>query len=505
MADSSQGQRVAVIGAGVGGLACAALLARAGLDVTLFEKNARVGGKLGWLEIDGYTWDTGPSLLTMPHVFERLWQRLGRQLRDDLTLVPLPVTCRYRWPDGTCIDEDAAFWQRPDVARFIEYARGIYELSADLFLHRPPGDWWRGLSAQTLRALRHLPKIATRRTMHAVAREFFGHDPHLVQLFDRFATYNGSSPFLTPAAFHIIPFVEAHFDGWYVRGGLFEIALALERICRAGGVRLCFDTEVRGAEIHRSGVGAREQFTLCADPTAPRGPFDFVVCNQDALSATMRFLPAAHAARFARTQLARQTPSTSAFLLFLGVARSYPQLAHHNIFFSSDYPQEFEQLFTHRTPADEPTIYVAVHSKADPLRAPPGCENWFVLVNAPALSEDGRTDWAAMAEAYGDTIIERLETTFGLSGLRAALRVRRHFTPADFQTRDLAHAGSLYGFASHGIRAAFQRPPLQPRGLRNWFFVGGTTHPGGGLPLVCLSAEMVADKILARCGARMKP
>ena len=479
---------VAVIGAGMGGLTCAALLARAGLSVTVFEKNASVGGKLNWLEEGGYTWDMGPSLLTMPYVFEELWRKLGRSLSDDLTLLPLPITCRYRWTDGTAIDEDAAFWQRPDVARFLAYTRGLYDLSADAFLHHPLEEWWRQLRWKNLSKLRHLPKIASFRTMDEVVRRFFGHDPHLVQLFDRFATYNGSSPYKTPAAFNIIPYVEAKFGGWYVKGGLYEIALALERICRSHGVEFRFNRRVAGVE--RTG----NQWVLKDAPVMGRITeeyFDRVVCNQDVLS--FQEEDAAMQQRLARTDL-----SISGFILYLGVGRQYPQLSHHNIFFSDDYPAEFRQLFDERRPANEPTIYVAVHSKADPDRAPPGCENWFVLVNAPALTPDGRVDWPAIAQSYGDRIMDRLETRFGFDGLRENIRVRRHFTPADFQSRYLSHAGSLYGFASHGVRAAFQRPKLQPAGVDHFYFVGGSTHPGGGLPLVCLSGQMVAEKILLR-------
>ena len=463
------GQSVAVIGAGVGGLTCAALLAHAGRRVTVFERNERVGGKLNWLEEGGYTWDMGPSLLTMPYVFENLWRKLGRSLADDLTLLPLPVTCRYRWTDGTVIDEDAAFWQRPDVTRFLAYARGLYDLSADAFLHHPLEEWWRQLNRKNLPHLRHLPKIASFKTMDQVVRRFFGHDPHLVQLFDRFATYNGSSPYLTPAAFNIIPYVEAKFGGWYVEGGMYEIARALERICREGGVEFRFGREVKSDELGKT--------------------FDHVVCNQDVLSFQ-------HEEPAMRQKIARTDLSISGFILYLGVGRQYPQLSHHNIFFSDDYPAEFRRLFDDRQPADEPTIYVAVHSKADPDRAPPGCENWFVLVNAPALTPDRRVDWPGIAQEYGDRIIERLETRFGFERLRESIRVRRHFTPADFETRYLAHAGSLYGFASHGVRAAFQRPKLRRTGMDNFYFVGGSTHPGGGLPLVCLSGQMVADQIL---------
>ena len=474
-----EGENVAVIGAGVGGLTCAALLAHAGRRVTLFEKNERVGGKLNWLAEGGYTWDMGPSLLTMPYVFEQLWQKLGRRLQDDLTLVPLPVTCRYRWTDGTTLDEDAAFWQRPDVARFLDYARGLYDLSADAFLHHPLSDWWKQLRWENLPKLRHLPKIASFQTMDQVVRRFFGHDPHLVQLFDRFATYNGSSPYLTPAAFNIIAYVEAKFGGWYVKGGLYEIGRALERICREEGVEFRFNHEINGVE---RAVG---QWKLRPVDTT----FTEVVCNQDVLS-FQRDEPAMQSA------LKSRDLAISGFALYLGVAREFPQLSHHNIFFSDDYPGEFRQLFAEGQTADEPTIYVAVHSKDDPDRAPPGGENWFVLVNAPALTPARRVDWLGIAESYGDRIIERLETRFGCAGLRDAIRVRRQFTPEDFQTRYLAHAGSLYGFASHGVRAAFQRPAIQPAGKPNFYFVGGSTHPGGGLPLVCLSGQMVADKIL---------
>ena len=477
--------RVAVVGAGVGGLTCAALLAHAGLAVTVFEKNERVGGKLNWLEADGYNWDTGPSLLTMPYVFEDLWRRLGRRLEDDLTLVPLPVTCRYRWTDGTVIDEDKAFWERSDVAGFLRYARGLYDLSADAFLHHPLDEWWRQLRWSNVPKLRHLPKIASWRTMDATVRRFFGRDPHLVQLFDRFATYNGSSPYLTPAAFNIIAYVEAKFGGWYIKGGMYNLARALEGICRDLGVRI-----VTGCEVQALGGIGGYHLQTDAERT---GPFDTVVCNQDVLSAHPRFLPG-----HPWSPPKKADPSISAFLLYLGVGKTFPELSHHNIFFSDDYPGEFRQLFTDRRPADEPTIYVAVHSKDDPGRAPAGGENWFVLVNAPALTTDGRVDWPAMATHYGDRVLERLETRFGLAGLRDAVRVRRQFTPNDFETRYLAQAGSLYGLASHGVGAAFQRPAIQPRGLKDFYFVGGSTHPGGGLPLVCLSGQNVADKILRR-------
>ena len=507
--------RVAVIGAGVAGLSCAALLAKSGLRVTVFEKNRRVGGKLWALEREGFHWDMGPSLLTMPHVFEDFWRRLGRRLDEDLTLVPLPVTCRYHWSDRTVIDEDYRFWQRPDVARFLEYTRGLYDLSAEAFLYHPLDEWRTQLTPGNLRNLRHFPKIASPRTMDATVRRFFGHDPHLVQLFDRFATYNGSSPYQTPSAFNIIAFVEGEFSGWYVKGGLHSIGVRLREIAANLGVEFRLDSEVTALE---GTWRERPEGTFSVHASSGEGgehaaqEFDYVVCNQDVLSAYPRFLagktPGGNgqdlAADFQRKKLDRLDPSMSGFILHLGVGREFPQLSQHNIFFSDDYRREFTQIFDERQPADEPTIYVAIHSKADPERAPAGCENWFVLVNAPALApagSAGRVDWDAIAADYGNRILERLETRFGLAGLRESIRVRGRFTPADFETRYLARAGSLYGFASHGVWSAFQRPALTVPGVPRFFFTGGSTHPGGGLPLVCLSGQAVADKILRAAAA----
>ena len=210
-------KKILVIGAGLGGLAAAIRLARAGHAVELWEKNDGPGGKLKELSQEGFSWGTGPSLLTMPHVLRELFTAAGERLEDHLDLVHLDSACRYFWTDGTVIDEDSAFWRRPEVARFLDYARGIYELSGEAYLTRPPGDFWRAFSPRNLGKLRHLGKVATLRTLAAEVERRIS-DPHLRQIFLRFATYNGSSPYLTPATFNIIPYVEAEFGAWYVRG-----------------------------------------------------------------------------------------------------------------------------------------------------------------------------------------------------------------------------------------------------------------------------------------------
>ena len=228
-------RKILVIGAGLGGLAAAIRLARQGHAVEVWEKNDGPGGKLKELRVGDFRWDTGPSLLTMPHVLRDLFAACSERMEDHLDLVRLDSACRYFWTDGTVIDEDAAFWAQPEVARFLDYARGIYELSGEAYLNHPPSEFWRAFTPRNLGKLRHLGKVATTRTLAGEVERRLS-DPHMRQIFLRFATYNGSSPFITPATFNIIPYVEATFGAWYVRGGMARIAQALLGLAQRNGV-----------------------------------------------------------------------------------------------------------------------------------------------------------------------------------------------------------------------------------------------------------------------------
>ena len=434
------------------------------------------------LSQDGFSWGTGPSLLTMPYVLRDLFAVAGERMEDHLDLVRLDSACRYFWTDGTVIDEDAAFWKRPEVAAFLEYARGIYELSGEAYLSRPPGDFWRAFTPRNWPKLRHLGKVATTRSLAAEVERRIS-DPHLRQIFLRFATYNGSSPYLTPATFNIIPYVEAEFGAWYVRGGMAKIAEALAALAQRKGVTFRFNTTAIGMERNR-GDGAGWSREVAAD---------FLVCNGDVLSAQTRI--SFRAFYLSGSRRRRNVPplSTSGFILFLGVRGRDARLGHHNIFFSDDYPREFEEIHRQKINPTEPTIYVCVSSRTDPGHAPEGHDNYFILVNAPA--RDSRRPWTfAETKAYRDLVIKRLER-FGLDNLSERIVTESIFTSTDFAVRDLAYHGSLYGWASHSIGASLFRPPLRAPGTRNVFFAGGTTHPGGGIPLVLLSGKMVAEQI----------
>jgi phytoene desaturase len=472
-------KRVCVIGGGLGGLAAALRLRHAGHKVTLIEKNRVLGGKMAEWRKDGFRWDGGPSLLTMPEELEKLFRDVGLKLSDYLTLERIDPVCRYFWPDGHELDEDETFFRRPEVAEFLEYARGIYELSGEAFLTRPPSELWRAFSPRNWAKLVHLPKVATFATVAGSVEKRFS-DSHLRQLFQRFATYNGSNPFKAPATFNVIPYVEATFGAWYLKGGMARLPEVLGRLVRQMGVEVLEETEVKSL----NGGGAR----LAGGDVVQADAF---VINADVIEAHRRWIRVpGWESEVAR--LEKPDRALSGFILFLGVNRRFPKLSHHNIFFSSDYRKEFDQLFEEKRSADDPTIYVSITARTDGEDAPGGADNYFVLVNAPAETETLR--WKELAEPYADKVIGRLEG-MGLKGLGRGIVSKTIFTPADFAERDMSFHGSLYGWASHSPMTALLRPSQRSALDRRLYFVGGTTHPGGGIPLVLLSAEMVARQV----------
>lgn len=482
---------IIIIGAGLGGLATAIRLAAQGRHVTLLEKNERVGGKLNLFSAAGYTFDTGPSLLTMPWVLEELFASAGRQLSDYLTLVQVEPTCRYHWPDGTTFNA----WQRlpqlvqelkrlspgdiPNFFQFLAYSARIYDAVADNFLLRP----FDGLSELlTPRLFRDGPRIDALRSVDRAVRAHF-RSPYLRQLFNRYATYNGSSPYLTPATFNVIAYIELTEGGWYIQGGMYQLAQALERLAIELGVTLRLNSPV--AQI----LNARGRVRGVRLASGEELTAHQIIVNADPRYAYAALLPDQPAAA---ARMARLEPSCSGFMLFLGINRIYPQLAHHNIFFSRDYPSEFTALFDKKVPAADPTIYLAATSLSDPSHAPPGHMNLFLLVNAPALHP--RVNWPHEADAYGDMIIQRLEA-MGLSQLSQHIAYRATWTPQTIAERYNAADGAIYGISSNNRFAAFLRPPLRAREARGLYFVGGGTHPGGGIPLVLLSGRAVAERV----------
>lgn len=492
--------RVVIVGAGVGGLAAATRLAAHGHAVTLIEQSPVVGGKLGVEEVDGFLFDTGPSLLTLPQVLEELFTATGDALTTELDIQRLDTACRYTFPDGVVLDLPGEMTQIPvalDAAlgpgrgaqwsAFLERAERIWDVTHGPFLESPINvATMLGLS----RRVGDLATVAPWRSLRGLGKAYLT-DPRLRMLLDRYATYTGSDPRQAPAALASVPYAEQAFGSWYVPGGLGRIAAAL--LTRAQTLDVAVRVNTRVTEILTAtgrvrGVRLDDGSVVDAD---------IVVANADAhqvyddLVTTNR-----RAVKRATRRLHRTTRSLSGFVLLLAVDDPPPDQPHHQVLFTDDYDVEFDEVFGRHgraRPVTRPTIYIS--APVDPAVTPQaGTGAWFVLVNAPPHDPDGGTDWdePGLRESYAEHVLS-LMAERGLD-VTDRIRHRRIITPADLERRTLTPGGSIYGTSSNGAMAAFLRPANRTP-IDGLFLVGGSAHPGGGLPLVMMSAKIVADMI----------
>ncbi|TVR58581.1 MAG: phytoene desaturase [Spirochaetaceae bacterium] len=489
-------QRVAVIGAGLGGLSAAARLAAAGRDVTVFETQAGPGGKAFTETIDGFRFDSGPSLVTMLDVYDALFSELGFSLNEYLEFVKLDPICTYFYRDGTKL---RAFADRDRLAEeffrttgeppehvesFLRYSSRIYDAAADLFLKFSLHDAATYFSPTFFRSLVRIGRIDALRTMNAAVEAHF-RTPKLRQLFNRYATYNGSSPYLTPATLNIISRVEYVGGAYAVKGGVYAIPTALEKAGRAHGVRYRYNTPVERIATEKR-RGRRVTGVVVA---GEHEPFDVVISNADVTPTYERLLDDGDAPLVKRYR--RLTPSLSGIVFFWGMDESFDDLSVNNIFFSEDYRREFSSIFDDKRCPDDPTVYVNVTSKVTANDAPAGGENWFVLVNAPC---DTGQDWTAEVRRVRSRVIKKVSSMLGRE-IERHISCEKVLTPVDIQARTASHRGSLYGIASHSRFSSFMRHPNRSRRYRGLYFCGGSAHPGGGMPLAILSGKIVSDLV----------
>ena len=482
-----QNSAIVIIGAGIGGLSAAIRLAANGHEVIIFEQNAAPGGKMSRLQAQGFTWDRGPSVITMRHVFEDLFKSAGRQLEDYLTLEAVDPLTRYFYPDGCVLDATRDLprmlaqiqaIEHRDVEgylNFLAYTAQLHRITGPVFIYDQPPTWRSFLRVPFQDWLR----FDGLRSMDAAIRSYL-QDSKLRQFLGRFATYVGASPYLAPATLNVIAHVELNQGVWYPRGGIYQIARAFSRLATELGVQIHYQSQVVRIVIENGQVQGIDL------STGEHVPTKHVISNLDVTSTHQTLLD--------QTDNPQKVDvSGSGFILLLGVARQHPELAHHNIFFSSDYAREFQQIFGQGVPAEDPTIYVAITSKTDSQHAPQGCENWFVLVNAPPLGQ--HYDWSSQADAYRQLILNRLAAR-GYD-LNSTLRYQAMITPSDLQHETGGWLGALYGASSNNRWAAFKRPHNRHKRIKGLYFAGGSTHPGGGVPMVTLSGKVAAEMVLA--------
>ncbi|WP_104524259.1 phytoene desaturase family protein [Blastococcus atacamensis] len=492
--------RVVVVGAGLGGLAAAARLAALGHAVTVLEQAPEPGGKLGWSSSDGHSFDTGPSLVTLPQVLRDLFTATGGTLEDAVDLVRLDPAVGYRFADGTRLTVPGRSEEVPAAldralgdgagrqwSALMDRAATMWRISEGPFLRSPLAG-----AATLARLARHpadVAAIAPWQSLRGVGRRYLD-SPHLRTLLDRYATYSGSDPRRAPAVLATVPYAEQAFGSWYVRGGLHRLALAvLDRALAHGAVLRT------GSPVHRVLVeGGRAAGVELGG--GARVPADVVVSGVDATVLHDRLLPDDRRTRGVRRDLERATPSLAGFVLLLALRGRTPGLAHHTVLFPEDYDAEFDAVFGagrhagRPVPVEDPTVYVSAPD--DPALMPDAdSESWFVLVNAPRHDPERGVDWNSpgLADRYADRVLD----VMAARGLDVRDRVRRRVvrTPADLERDTGSPGGSIYGTSSNGGRAAFLRP-ANASPVPGLFLVGGSAHPGGGLPLVMLSAEIVA-------------
>ncbi len=482
---------IIIIGAGIGGLSAACLLASKGHSVTVLEKNANAGGKMNKYTESGFRFDTGPSLFTMPYILDEVFKQCGTLLDEQLELVPLDVNCRYFYQDGTRFDnftdleemleEIRRFAPEDEQAflKFLKYASNLDDKTRKAFVQNPLYGF------QDLKNLDLLSffGIDAFTTVSKRVDSYFK-SPHLRQFFKRFTTYNGSSPFQAPATLNVIPHIELNEGGYYIKGGLYKIAEALYKTANSLGVNFLFDSHADRIHILKrkiKGVETKDgKLMEC----------DLVVANSDASETILNLIDDDSISPKRKEKQQKLEPSCSGFVLLLGIDKKYDQLLHHNIFFSSDYRKEFRQIFDENVMPDDPTIYIANTSFSDPEHAPEGGSNLFVLVNAPYLSDS--YNWRE--SQYGDKVIRTLADR-GLENLSEHIVVRQEITPQDFYDRYLSNKGSIYGTSSNDKFSAFVRPRNKSRDIEGLYFTGGSTHPGGGIPLAVQSALNAVELI----------
>jgi phytoene desaturase len=484
-------KKVLIIGAGIAGIAVAIRLAVKGYAVEVFEANSYAGGKLSEFEQQGYRFDAGPSLFTMPQYVEELFKLAGKNSADEFRYQRLDTICNYFYADGSRFTayadagrfaaEAEQVFQEPaaHIKSYFKKSKAIYSITNHVFLeqslHRLKTYW----SWNTAKSISGLPQIDAMRTMHRANRQQFA-NPKLTQFFDRYATYNGSNPYQAPATLNIIPHLEQQFGAYFPEGGMYSITSSLVKLAGEVGVQFHYNQPVQQIV-----VAGKKATALKVNDAYIKG--DIIVSNMD-IWFTYRKLLSQHPELFPE-KILNQERSSSALIFYWGISRQFPELDLHNIFFSAGYEAEFNHIWQQKNISADPTVYLNISSKLKPDDAPPGHENWFVMINVPANSGQ---DWDRLISEARRHIIQKLSNQLGVD-IAQLITCESILDPRSIESRTSSYQGSLYGTSSNNQFAAFLRHANRSSKVNNLYFCGGSVHPGGGIPLALLSGKIVSD------------
>lgn len=492
--------KISVVGAGIGGMSAAARLAKQGHQVTVFENSDQSGGKCRTEWFGDYAFDTGPSLLTLPAVFRDLFLKTGKRIEHVLDISPVDPAFNYNFADGSKvtfpnlsnpktyqeIEKSFGISASQSWRQIIERSEKMWEASRDSFIESELTSIWPLLLRRNL--INQINQISPFTSLRSLS-EKLNLDPHLKMIIDRYATYTGSDPRSAPAVLLTIAFVESTFGAWHIKGGIGQLSVALEQRCRDLGVDFQFKSLVTKILVERNKV----EGVVLSDGKIIKS--DLVVSNSDA-EYTFNSLIGneVSSARGERRKLKSATKSLAGFSLLLGLDNSKfkpVDVKHHNVYFPENYDLEFDQIFTQKVPVTDPTIYLCAPKDSSMVKGADK-EAWFVLVNAPRHEPESGWDWKDGGQEYAQKIISKMDD-LGLN-VTNRLDFMEYRTPADLENYAMAPGGSIYGTSSNSPVSAFLRARNRSK-VKGLFCVGGSAHPGGGLPLVGISAEIVAKAI----------
>ncbi|MBF0430452.1 MAG: phytoene desaturase [Fibrobacteria bacterium] len=487
-------KKVIVIGAGLGGIAAAVSLAAEGFNVDVYEKNNQIGGKLNVLEKEGFGFDLGPSIFTLPHLFERLFKRAGKKMEDYLTLQPVTPHWRNFFEDGTVVDlykdeqkmkaelDKLGVGLFEEFTKFRKYSARQYDIVEKGYFDKGLDNTWEFIKFYPWIDL--LWKLDSLGTMDKGVRKFFS-NPYLIDIFNFFIKYVGSSAIQAPAFFNLMPHIQFEYDLWYVKDGMYNLARGLKRLMDDLQIKIHLGSEVRRIEKSGSNVtGIRLE-------NGETRKADIVVSNMEVIPAYKELLGEEDA--FMKG-LEKFEPACSGLVLHLGTDKIYENLAHHNFFFSQNQSEHFNTVFKeHKLPHD-PTLYVVAPTRTDSSKAPAGCDNIKVLPHIPYIDDENpytEEDYRNLR----NQVLDKLERT-ALPGLREHIIVEDMWTPVDIQRNYFSNKGSVYGVVSDREKNFGFKAPKQSSRYSNLYFTGGSVNPGGGMPMVVLCGQNVCDRIV---------
>lgn len=482
--------KAAIIGSGVGGLATAIRLSVKGYKVTVFEQSQNIGGKLNQLRMGEFRFDTGPSLFTLPNLVDELFDIAGEGYSNTFEYKQLENVTRYFYPNGKVLNS----WADPkrfaheaetvlsepatNIENYLTECEELYNLTANLFMFSPFPTWAGFKSEEAKRIGINLKKLKAFETMHKVNKRSFK-QKETIQLFNRFATYNGSNPYKAPGTLTIIPHLEHNIGAYFPKKGMYSIAQSMYELAQKLGVTFEMSCPVQRIEYNKGKVTGIKANGLA-------NAYDLVINNTDIFTSYPKHMPQNKLSWFYK----RHEPSSSALIFYWGVKGTHSQMDVHNILFSSNYAKEFEML-GQKSITNDPTVYIFISSKAVPSDAPEGHENWFLMVNVPP---DYGQDWKELTARTKNNIIAKIKRELNID-IEPKILCEEILNPPMIEQKTGSYRGALYGISSNNRFAAFSRHPNRSKSIKGLYFVGGSVHPGGGIPL-CLASAKIVDNMI---------